>query len=36
MNPLDDEAWLERTSPLERPGYVWRRKRVAGQHLGAG
>jgi len=36
MNLLDDEAWLERTSPPERPGYVWRRKRVAGQHLGAG
>ena len=36
MNLLDDEAWLERTSPPEHQGYVWRRKRVAGQHLGAG
>jgi hypothetical protein len=36
MNLLDDEAWLERTWPPERPGYVWRRKRVAGEHLGAG
>ena len=36
MYLLDDQAWLERTSPPERPGYVRRRKRVAGQHLGAG
>ena len=36
MNLLDDEGWLERTWPPERPGYVWRRKRVAGEHLGAG
>ena len=36
MNLLDDEAWLERTWPPERPGYVWRRKRVASEHLGAG
>lgn len=35
MNLLDDEGWLERTSPPERPGYRWRRKRVAGEHLGA-
>ena len=36
MNLLDDEGWLERTWPPERPGYVWRRKRVAGEHLGVG
>jgi uncharacterized cupin superfamily protein len=36
MNLLDDEGWLERTWPPERPGCVWRRKRVAGEHLGAG
>ena len=36
MNLLDDEGWLERRWPPERPGYVWRRKRVAGEHLGAG
>ena len=35
MNLLDDEAWAERTSPPERPGYRWRRKRLAGDHLGA-
>ena len=36
MNLLDDEGWLERTWPPERPGYTWRRKRVAGEHLGTG
>jgi uncharacterized cupin superfamily protein len=36
MNLLDDEGWLERTWPPERPGYLWRRKRVAAEHLGAG
>jgi len=36
MNLLDDAGWLERTWPPERPGYLWRRKRVAGEHLGAG
>jgi len=36
MKLLDDEAWLEQISPPQHPGYVWRRKRVAGQHLGAG
>ena len=36
MNLLDDDGWLERTWPPERGGYVWRRKRVAGEHLGAG
>lgn len=35
MNLLDDEGWLERTSPSEKPGYVWRRKRIAGEHVGA-
>lgn len=36
MNLTDDADWLERTWPPERPGYVWQRKRVAGEHLGAG
>ena len=36
MNLFDDEGWLGRTWPPEREGYVWRRKRVAGDHLGAG
>ena len=36
MNLFDDAGWLERTWPPERPGYRWRRKRVAGEHLGAG
>jgi uncharacterized cupin superfamily protein len=35
MNLLDDDGWLERTWPPERPGYAWRRKRVSGEHLGA-
>jgi uncharacterized cupin superfamily protein len=35
MNLLDDGDWLERTWPPERPGFLWRRKRVAGEHLGA-
>jgi uncharacterized cupin superfamily protein len=35
MNLLDDDGWLERTRPPEQPGYAWRRKRVAGEHLGA-
>lgn len=35
MNLLDDEAWLERTWPPEKPGYRWRRKRIAGHNLGA-
>lgn len=35
MKLLDDEDWLPRTWPPERPGFHWRRKRVAGQHLGA-
>jgi len=35
MNLLDDDGWLQRTWPPERPGYAWRRKRVAGEHLGA-
>ena len=35
MNLLDDDGWLDRTWPPERPGYVWRRKRVAGEHVGA-
>jgi hypothetical protein len=35
INLLDDGGWLERTWPPERAGFVWRRKRVAGEHLGA-
>lgn len=35
MNLLDDDGWLERTSPSEKPGFLWRRKRVAGENLGA-
>jgi uncharacterized cupin superfamily protein len=35
MNLLDDADWPPRTWPPERPGFQWRRKRVAGQHLGA-
>jgi uncharacterized cupin superfamily protein len=35
MNLLDDDGWLERTWPPERPGYAWCRKRVAAEHLGA-
>ena len=35
MNLLDDGGWLERTWPPERPGFSWRRKRIAGEHLGA-
>jgi uncharacterized cupin superfamily protein len=35
MNLLDDDGWLPRTWPSERAGFEWRRKRVAGEHLGA-
>jgi len=35
MNLLDDNAWMPQTWPPERPGFEWRRKRVAGEHLGA-
>jgi uncharacterized cupin superfamily protein len=35
MNLHDDDGWLELTWPPERPGYAWRRKRVAGENLGA-
>ena len=35
MNLLDDADWIERTWPPEREGFRWRRKRVAGDHLGA-
>lgn len=35
INLLDDEDWLPRSWPPERPGFEWRRKRVAGDHLGA-
>jgi uncharacterized cupin superfamily protein len=32
---LLDYRWLERRWPSERAGFSWRRKRVAGEHLGA-
>jgi hypothetical protein len=35
MNLFADEGWIERTRPAEKPGFRWRRMRVAGQHLGA-
>lgn len=35
MNLLDDDGWMERKWPPERAGFRWRRKRVAGDHLGA-
>jgi hypothetical protein len=35
-NLLDDDGRLEPTWRPERRGYLWRRKRVAGEHLGAG
>jgi uncharacterized cupin superfamily protein len=35
MNLLDDEGWMPRTWPPERSGFEWRRKRLAGDHLGA-
>ena len=35
VNLLDDEGWLDRTWPPEHPGYAWRRKRIAGERLGA-
>jgi len=35
MNLFDDEGWLERTHPTEKPGYRWRRKRLSGGRLGA-
>jgi uncharacterized cupin superfamily protein len=35
MNLLDDEGWLPRCWPPEHAGFAWRRKRVAGDHLGA-
>ena len=35
VNLLDDDDWVERRWPPERAGFSWRRKRVAGEHLGA-
>ena len=35
INLLGDEGWVERVHPSERPGFLWRRMRVAGEHLGA-
>jgi len=35
INLLDDGDWIERAWPPERPGFRWRRKRVAGEHVGA-
>ena len=30
-----DEGWLERTHPPVREGFEWKRKRVAGEQIGA-
>ena len=35
INLLDDDGWLARKWPPERPGFRWRRKRIVGEHLGA-
>jgi hypothetical protein len=35
MNLLGDDGCIERTRPAERPGFRWRRMRVAGERLGA-
>jgi uncharacterized cupin superfamily protein len=35
INLLDDDSWMPRNWPPERAGFEWRRKRVAGEHLGA-
>jgi uncharacterized cupin superfamily protein len=35
MNLVDDDGWIARTWPPERAGFTWRRKRIAGQKLGA-
>ena len=35
VNLLDNDEWVPRTWPPEREGFGWRRKRVAGDHLGA-
>ncbi len=35
INLLDDNGWIGRHWPPERPGFRWRRKRVAGEQLGA-
>jgi uncharacterized cupin superfamily protein len=35
MNLLGDEGWIEPTKPGPREVFRWRRKRVAGDHLGA-
>ncbi len=35
MNLLDNDGWLERTHPPLKEGFEWRRKRVAGEHVGA-
>jgi uncharacterized cupin superfamily protein len=35
MNLLDDQGWVSRVGPPEKPGFQWQRKRVARDHLGA-
>jgi uncharacterized cupin superfamily protein len=35
INLVDDGDWMERTTPPAKPGYEWRRKRLAGERLGA-
>jgi hypothetical protein len=36
INLLDDDGWLAPSQESGRPGYRWRRKRVAGERLAAG
>ena len=35
MNLLDDDGWIPRKWPPEKLGFRWRRKRLAGDNLGA-
>ena len=35
INLLDNKGWLERTHPPVREGFDWKRKRVAGEQIGA-
>jgi uncharacterized cupin superfamily protein len=35
INLLDEGNWIARTQPPEKPGYEWRRKRLASEQLGA-
>ena len=35
MNLLGEDGWIARTRPVEKAGFRWRRKRLAGEHIGA-